>query len=293
MGNQIRKTEKKGYDLTIHLNDLKVSYDDVGEGNIPIIFLHGFPFDKSMWQLQLDFLKPYYRLITYDIRGFGKSTDESTSFTIDTLAKDLIDFMNALNIEKATICGLSMGGYIALNAISKYHNRFYALILCDTQCSADSPELREQRFATIKQIDQEGESKFNEAFINKVFHKDSIKKKKELVSLIRRVVYSNSKHIIIQGLRALAQRSETCTKLSRISIPTLIICGRQDEVTPLAQSEYLNTKIKDSILHVIEHAGHVSNIEQPIKFNQHLHEFLLSLINVNELIVKSIYVSNN
>lgn len=275
------KTAIKGYDLTIPINNFELSYDDVGEGAVPIIFLHGYPFDKTMWQLQLDFLQSSHRLIACDIRGFGKSTDEESPLSIDLFADDLIQFMDKLSIDKAILCGLSMGGFITLNAVQRFPDRFEALILCDTQCIADTAEVKEKRYKTIEEIEVDGEEKFNEGFIKKVFHKDSITNKKKLVEQLRSVVFANSKHIIVQGLVALAERSETCSNLNAITIPTLIICGREDEVTPLAQSEFMNATIKGSILHVIDNAGHVSNLEQPHKFNKHLLDFLMALDKVN------------
>lgn len=274
------KTVKKGYNLTISVNNFQLSYDDVGEGSVPVIFLHGFPFDKTMWYDQLDFLKFSYRLISCDIRGFGKSTDEESTLSIDLFTDDLIKFMDKLGIDKAIICGLSMGGYIALNAIKRFPNRFDALILCDTQCIADTTEVKEKRYKTIDEIEGGGVTNFNEGFIESVFHKDSITNNKELVGQVRSVVFANSEHIIKQGLVALAERSETCSILNEISVPTLIICGREDEVTPLAQSESMNEAINDSELRVIDHAGHLSNLEQPHEFNQHLSDFLTGITKV-------------
>lgn len=268
------ETATKGYNLTIPVNNFHLSYDDIGEGSIPIIFLHGFPFDKTMWQDQLDCLKSSYRLIPCDIRGFGKSKDEESALSIDLFADDLIQFMDKLSIDKAIICGLSMGGFIALNAIKRFPHRFEALILCDTQCIADSMEGKEKRYEIIDEIDVDGVAGFNEGFIKSVFHKDSITNKKELVEQLRSVVFSNSQHIIQQGLAALAERSETCSALNEINIPTLIICGREDEVTPLSESEFMHAEINGSVLQIIDKAGHVSNLEQPDEFNKHLLDFL-------------------
>jgi 3-oxoadipate enol-lactonase len=270
-------TGAKGYDLTIEVNDFNLSYDDVGEGRIPIIFLHGFPFDKSMWKEQCEFLKNTYRLIACDIRGFGKSTDENTPLNMSLFADDLILFMDKLEIDKAIICGLSMGGFITLNAAKRYPERFEALILCDTQCIADTPEVKEKRLKAIAEIEEEGVTHFNEGFVKSVFHEDSLQNKKELVANLRSVVFANSPHVITQGLLALAARTETCSILNKISIPTLIICGREDKVTPLKQSEFLKEHIEGSILKVIDNAGHVSNLEQPREFNEHIYDFLMNL----------------
>lgn len=266
-----------GLNLMLNINNLNLSYDDVGEGNIPIIFLHGFPFDKSMWAKQLDFFATTNRVIAIDIRGFGKSTDESTPLSIDLFSDDLMLFMNQMKISKAIICGLSMGGFIALNAQARFPDRFEAIILCDTQCIADTIEVKLNRYKTIDEIALNGTLNFNEAFIKKVFCKNSFTNKQEIVTQLRSVVMANPEQIIINGLKALAERSETCSTLSEINIPTLIICGREDEVTPLEQSEFLHTSIKASVLHIIDNAGHVSNIEQPEEFNNEISKFLLAV----------------
>ncbi|MGV9003874.1 alpha/beta fold hydrolase [Flavobacterium sp.] len=263
--------------LSKEVNNVNIAYYDVGEGIVPVLFLHGFPFDKSMWHEQIDSLKSSHRVIAVDIRGFGKSTDEKTHLTIDLFADDLIAIMDALNIKKAIICGLSMGGFIALNAIKRFPERFEALLLCDTQCIADSAEVREKRHCIIEQIKNEGANPFSEKFTKSVFHPDSLKNEKELVDNLRSTVFANSERALTAGLAALAERSETCSSLNAIKVPTLIICGRQDEVTPLSQSEFMHEHIEGSVLKIIENAGHVSNLEQPEDFNNYLKDFLNSL----------------
>jgi pimeloyl-ACP methyl ester carboxylesterase len=230
-----------------------------------------------MWQGQLNFLQSSYRVISCDLRGFGASQDEKSYLSMDLFADDLIAFMNKLKIEKAIVCGLSMGGYIALNAQKMFPERFEALILCDTQCIADSPDVKTKRYATIEDIKANGPDSFNEGFLKNVFHEDSISEKNELVEDVRLVVYSNSRHIITAGLIALAERSETCSTLGKIRTPTLIIVGREDKLTPLVQSESMHRSIKGSLLRIIDHAGHLSNLEQPFEFNKHLYDFLASL----------------
>ncbi len=271
------ETAAKGFNLTIPVNNLLFSYDDFGDGNIPIVFLHGYPFDKSMWRFQLDFFKTTHRLIALDIRGFGKSKDETSALSIDLFSEDLIRLMDKLSIKKVIICGLSMGGYIALNAIKRFPGRFEALVLCDTQCIADSPEVKKKRYKTIDEINMNGTVNFSDGFIKSVFCKDSLESQKELVQQLRSVVLANSKHIITQGLTALAERSETCSTMNNITIPTLIICGREDVVTPLVQSELMHAAIRGSKLQVIDRAGHVSNLEQPLEFNSLLLRFLTDI----------------
>jgi 3-oxoadipate enol-lactonase len=264
----------QGYDLSIPVGNFNLSYDDLGESGTPVIFLHGYPFSKAMWRKQIDFLQTTNRVIACDIRGFGDSEDESSILSIDLFAEDLLQFMDSLKIEKAIVCGLSMGGFIALNAHKRFPERFEALILCDTQCIADTAAVKEKRYKTIDDISTNGVKNFNDGFIENVFHKDSLSNKKELVEELRKVVFENSQHIITAGLTALAERTETCSTLGAISIPTMIICGREDTVTPLAQSDFMHQMIEGSTMHVIDNAGHVSNLEHPDEFNQYLLDFL-------------------
>jgi 3-oxoadipate enol-lactonase len=264
----------QGYDLSIPVGNFNLSYDDLGESGTPVIFLHGYPFSKAMWRKQIDFLQTTNRVIACDIRGFGDSEDESSILSIDLFAEDLLQFMDSLKIEKAIVCGLSMGGFIALNAHKRFPERFEALILCDTQCIADTAAVKEKRYKTIDDISANGVKNFNDGFIENVFHKDSLSNKKELVEELRKVVFENSQHIITAGLTALAERTETCSTLGAISIPTMIICGREDTVTPLAQSDFMHQMIEGSTMHVIDNAGHVSNLEHPDEFNQYLLDFL-------------------
>ncbi|WP_018343750.1 alpha/beta fold hydrolase [Cytophaga aurantiaca] len=277
----------KGYNQNITVNNFNISYDDLGEGATPVIFLHGFPFNKTMWQSQLFSLQTITRVIALDIRGFGASKDEDTSLSIGLFADDLIKFMNALCIDKAIICGLSMGGYIALNAVQRFSSRFSGLILCNTQCSADTKEGKEKRYKAIEDIDANGVTPFNEQFVNSIFYKGSFLNKKETVEAVRGMIFSNSKKSIQMGLSALADRSEACSSLQAVNIPTLIICGREDAVIPMKQSEYMHSVIKGSTLRIINHAGHVSNLEHPLEFNKHLFDFISAMntddhLNVNK-----------
>ncbi len=264
--------------LLTEVNQLKISYYDVGEGEVPIIFLHGFPFDKSMWRSQLDFLKSTNRVMALDLRGFGQSKDEKSTLSMEIFGLDLIAFMDKLKIKKAVVCGLSMGGYVALQVMKKFPERVKALILCDTQCDADTQEAREKRFATMDEINSEGTAKFNEKFIESVFHPQSLKTKTDLVDDLRNVVIRNSKEAITAGLFALANRSETCTILKHIQVPTLIICGDKDQLTPVEKSKAMHAQIPNSELKLVEDAGHVSNLEQPEAFNKYILDFIAQVL---------------
>ncbi len=265
-------------ELRINVDTTSLNYNDSGKQTLPIIFVHGFPFDKSTWDPQFDFLKETHRVIIYDLPGFGQSTPLKTEVSIDSLSDNLIDFMDALKIKKAIVCGLSMGGYIVLNAVERFPERFQAIILSDTQCAADSKENAEKRLDTVKEIENKGLNEFTETFLKKTFSVHAQNNRKQTIERIRKVILSNSPESITSALKAMAARKETCASLKTILVPTLILCGAEDVLTPVALSEFLFNTIPNSEMHIIKNAGHLSNLEQSETFNDHLHSFISDII---------------
>ena len=265
----------------IAINGITVSYEDSGISGteiLPIIFIHGFPFEKSSWQKQFDFFSHLTRIIAYDIRGFGKTENNNEKPSMSLYADDLVKLMDGLKIEKAIVCGISMGGYIILNAIERFPERFESIVLADTQCTADSIEAFDKRHFAIQQIEAGGINEFALAQIKKVLHADTLTNKKDLVEKIRRSVIGTPARTIIGTLNALLQRKDMCGSLKNITVPTLIICGKDDQVTPFKQSEFLFKNIKESTIYVIDKAGHLSNIDQPEEFNKQLSRFVSAVV---------------
>lgn len=266
-------------ELEVRVNDIVVSYNDAGRNNpLTIIFIHGFPFNKSSWNPQMDALSKNHRCIAYDLRGFGSTQSGSQEFSIDLFADDIDAFMDILQIKSAVICGLSMGGYIALRAISKYAHRFRGLILADTQCIADSPEGIEKRYKTISQIESSGLDAYAESSLKNLFCDNSLANKKDVVEGIHQTILNTSPASVIAALKALANRSETCSVLGDITVATLILCGSEDKITPPAQAEVLKNGIQHSSLVIIDGAAHLSGLEQPEKFNDAVEVFLKKIV---------------
>lgn len=252
-----------------------VSYDDHGPEDAPvIIFIHGFPFNKSMWNMQVEALKDNYRVIAYDIRGHGNSAPGIDDFFIELFVNDLLHLMEKLGIEKSILCGLSLGGYIALNAVLKYPDRFDALILNDTQCIADTPEIKENRCIAIIRIRNKGVAQYAEESIKNLFALQSFIKKQNVIATIKEMILNTPKQTLCNTLHALAERKETCTHLDEINIPVLIVVGKEDKITPIAAAQQMHEKIRNSTLKIIPNAGHVSNLENPVEFNFQLVKFL-------------------
>lgn len=265
--------------FTVQVNNTAtIHYNDEGSSEIPLVFIHGFPFDRTSWLPQYDYFKDYCRVVVYDIRGFGSSiSDSDTQFSMEVFARDFLAFLKALHIEKAIVCGLSMGGYILMNALGMEPERFAGIVLCDTQCNADSEEAKKKREQTIEQIREKGVKAFADNFIKNIFHEQSFKTRKESVEAIREVILNTTQQTLVATVKALAGRPDTCEVLRSVKVPALILCGKQDTVTPPEKSQVMHDLIKNSVYKVIDDAGHLSNIDQPEVFNKHLGEFIKTI----------------
>jgi 3-oxoadipate enol-lactonase len=264
-----------GKNIEVTINNLVVNYDDEGAENAPtIIFIHGFPLNKSMWDMQMEALKNTYRVIAYDIRGHGNSDEGDAEFSIDLFVNDLLGLMDKLELEKTILCGLSMGGYIALNAVKNHPERFDALILSDTQCAADTPEGKEKRLKAIEHIKENGVEKYADESIKNLFAAESFTTRTKEVAAVKDMIVNMSEASLINTLLALSKRLETCSNLSGIKMPVLIMVGTEDKITPVSAAKAMQEEISDSFLKIIAHAGHLSNLENPSVFNHHLKKFL-------------------
>ena len=262
----------------LSINDIMMSYTEDGKDGAPfLIFIHGFPFNKSMWNVQVQALKDDYHVITYDVRGHGDSDSGKVDFSIELFVNDLISLMDILKIDKTVLCGLSMGGYISLSAILNFPERFDALILSDTNCIADSPEAIEKRKTAIENIRKNGVEKYADDSIKNLFSPSSFIARKEEIEAVRKMIISTSEKSLCNTLLALCKRKETCSKLSEIKVPVLIMVGKEDKVTPPAAAKFMHEKIKGSCLGIIEHAGHLSNMENPDVFDYQFKKFVSSV----------------
>lgn len=264
-----------GSDMSIVINNMTFSYSDEGPTDAPvIIFIHGFPLNKSMWSGQRETLRNECRIITYDVRGHGNSEAGDKEFSIDLFAHDLIDLLNALDIGKAVVAGLSMGGYIALNAIINYPGRFEALILCDTNCIADTAETKEKRFNAISDIMENGMEDYMNESIRNLFAAESLASRPDEIMAVRQMISNTSEITLFDTLRALASRNETCSRLTNIAVPVLILVGEEDVIAPPSAARQMHDKIRDCRLHIIKHAGHLSNMDNPYDFNDQILNFV-------------------
>jgi len=246
--------------------------------NPTIVFLHGFPFNSSMWEPQIQHLSANYHILAYDHRGHGLSGLGTGHYTVEFFVDDLLDVVTSKNISNAFICGLSMGGYIALRAMEKFPERFRGLILADTRSETDTNEARLKRAANIKIVEEKGVSDFCEGFLKAILTPDTLQKNPVVTDKVRKMIMTTPPTAIMGTLLALAGRTDTTASLSKITVPTLILVGEKDAVTPPDAAKAMHEKIAGSKLVTIPHAGHVSNLENPEAFNQALLVFLNSAV---------------
>ena len=240
--------------------------------NIPIVFIHGFPFDHNMWNHQTEKLSQEYFCVSYDIRGLGKSPAGEGQFTMEMFVDDLMEIIEGSKLSTPVICGLSMGGYIAQRAVEREEKNFRALILCDTKSAGDNNDARIKRAEGIKKINELGSKQYVKNFLPNCFSEESTRKLFYKETLNRSLKTSS---VGLKGcLLAMAGRTDTTEFLSKIKIPVLIICGEKDKLSPPHIMKEMAESISNSEFHIIPRAGHISPLENPETVNKIIADFL-------------------
>jgi pimeloyl-ACP methyl ester carboxylesterase len=256
---------------------IDLAYDDKGSGP-PIVLLHGFPFNRSIWDEQVAVLTDRYRVITPDLRGFGETplpADGASEMT--DMARDVAALLDQLEIRRAVIGGLSMGGYVAFAYYRLFPLRTRGLILADTRPQADTEEGRAVRYQQAERIRAEGIGAVAQGLLDKLFSSESIQLRPELVSRIREMILNTSTEGAAGALMGMAARLDHSYLLPQILCPALIVVGSEDKIVSVSDAELMHREIRGSHLTVIEDGGHLSNLEAPEEFNTSLLDFLRTL----------------
>jgi len=257
------------------INNIDLAYDDTGSGPA-VVLIHGYPFNRSMWAEQVSALADSYRVVTLDLRGHGESESSTGASTMKLMAQDVAALMDELQIDRAVIGGLSMGGYVTLAFYQLFAERVEKLLLADTRAQADTEEAKATRGDQVQQIQADGMTGIVTAMLPKLLSPETVSKQPEIVKRVRDMMMHTSPEGAIGALRGMAEREDQTERLSQINVPALIVVGKEDPITPVADSQKMHERIAGSQLVVIENASHVSNIEQPEQFNRALREFLSS-----------------
>ncbi len=263
--------------MKIRINDADIAYDDHGVGR-PIIFLHAFPLNRSMWQSQITALlnEQRYRLVALDWRGFGESESNTTITSMELLADDVAALMDALGMQQAILCGLSMGGYVAFAFLRKYPQRVSGLILADTKPGADTEEARANRAKVAQLAEAQGPGAVADLQLPNLISDYTHQYHLEVEARVRRMAEAATGSGIAAISRGMAQRADSNDLLPQITVPTLVIVGERDALIPPSVAQEYAEKIPGAQFAVIPYAGHLSNLEQPEAFLEVVHNFLLA-----------------
>jgi pimeloyl-ACP methyl ester carboxylesterase len=269
--------------MKINLGDREISYDDRGSGQ-PVLLIHGYPLSRAMWQPQLENLSQSARLIAPDLRGYGESSsglfdlDNPEPFSMEQFADDCAALLDALNIEqKVVVCGLSMGGYVALAFYRKYPQRVAGLVLTATRAGADSAEGKAGREKAAALAKEQGITPIARAMLPKLLAPAHLESMPELAAHVVQIMHSASVPGAIGALLGMRDRPDSTPLLPQVACPVLILHGAEDQIIPLSEAEAMQRLIPGARLEVLAGAGHLPNLEQPAAFNALFKEFMSSI----------------
>jgi len=257
------------------INNVQLAYDDHGVG-LPVIFLHAFPLNRRMWEGELMALlgEGRYRLVALDWRGFGESEITNGISSMELFAGDVAGLMDALGIQNAILCGLSMGGYAAFAFLRKYPQRVAGLILADTRPGADTPEAQANRENVAQIAETQGTGAIADLQVPRLISEYTRRHHPEVEARVRQLIDEATPQGIAAASRGMAQRADSTELLGGISCPTLVIVGEQDALIPPSVTQDYASRIPGVQFAVIPQAGHLSNLEQPEAFLQAIGGFL-------------------
>ncbi len=249
------------------IGSVELAWDDEGRG-APLVLLHAFPLNRKMWRPLGEALAGSHRVLTPDFRGHGESSATADDSTMERLAEDVRGLLDHLKLARVVLGGLSMGGYVAFAFYRRWPERVAALILADTRAAADNEEGRKARFETAAAAEREGSGAIAERMLPKLLAPATHERKPEIVAAVRQMILEATPSGIAGALRGMAARAAAFDLLPQIKVPTLILVGEHDVLTPLADSEAMAKEIPGATLVKIPAAGHLSNLEQPESVTQ-------------------------
>ena len=259
----------------VEVNGRRLRYLHAGSG-WPLILLHAFPLSADLWRPQLDRASKGWEFFAPDLRGFGRGVSPPASLTMDDMAADVGAFMDALEIDRAVIGGLSMGGYVTMALYRLAPERFTGMVLANTKASLDSPEGRAAREQMIQLVQQKGASAVADQMIPKLLGATSRRARPYLEPLVRRLIEGNSAEGIAAAIHAIKDRPDSLPTLERTAVPALVVTSDEDAIIPVTESEAMHRVMPRSQLVVLSAAGHLSSLEVPDDFSEALGNFLTS-----------------
>ncbi|MFE0629607.1 alpha/beta fold hydrolase [Streptomyces sp. NPDC058864] len=262
---------------TAVVNGVTLAYDDEGDGpGTALVLVHGHPFDRSMWAPQISAASAGRRVIVPDLRGYGASEVVPGVTPLETFARDVAALMDHLGVTAAVVGGLSMGGQIVMEFQRLFPGRTTGLLLADTFPGAETAEGRRARDAMAERLLSEGMSGYADEVLDRMIAPRNVTALPGVAAHVLRMMRGTSPQGAAAALRGRALRPDYGAVLTAVQVPALIVVGREDVYTPVAEAEAMHAAVRGSRLVVVEGAGHLPNLERPEEFNDALLRFLRS-----------------
>jgi len=254
---------------------IEMALDDMGTG-VPLLLVHGWPHNRALWSAQLCGLSSHARCIAPDLRGFGASS-VTGPYTIDQYADDLAELLRSLRVDRVVVCGVSMGGYIALAMLRRHRHLLRGLVLASTRAAADDDAARERRMRLIMFVEHHGVEALAGKQLKAMVGETTFTSRPDILESLRRLMASAPSDGVIGALHAMAMRTDSTALLATIDMPTLVVSGAEDTFTPPAEMRQLADAVPGALFQSIERAGHLCAYERPAAFNHAIGEFLARL----------------
>jgi 3-oxoadipate enol-lactonase len=262
--------------VRVPAGDVELGVEVRGEG-MPVLFVHGFPFDRTVWRHQLATLSRVKR-IAPDLRGVGASgAPPNDGYSLARYADDLVAVLDALGIRAAVVCGLSMGGYVIFELLRRHAGRVRAIVLSDTKAGPDSEEGKRGRNELVALAEQRGQDAVIDRLLPHLLAPATLATQPEVVVQVREMARRWTVPGLVGALRTLRDRPDSTDTLRAVRVPTLIVVGQDDEVAPPAAAQAMAALIPGAQCHVIPAAGHLAPLEQPLATGRLLADFLSAL----------------
>ncbi|QIJ63730.1 alpha/beta hydrolase [Streptomyces sp. JB150] len=251
---------------------VSLAYEDRGAGSgVPLLLVHGHPFDRTMWTPQIEAFAAERRVVAPDLRGYGASPVVPGITPLSAFAADLEALLDRLEVESVVLAGLSMGGQIVMECHDRLGDRVRGLVLADTFAEPETDEGRRVRNDMADRLLREG----MRGYADEVLHKMVAPYADPAVQAhVHRMMTAAPPEGAAAALRGRAERPDYRPVLARVTVPALVVVGEDDEFTPVPVAESLHALLPDSALHVVKGAAHLPNLERPREFNAALAAFL-------------------
>jgi pimeloyl-ACP methyl ester carboxylesterase len=259
--------------MKLDVGGAEIRYEDEGEGTA-LLFLHAFPLGLFMWDPQVPAFRGRNRVVRFDVRGLGGTPPEAGPLAMERIADDAASLLDRLGIHRAVVVGCSMGGYAALAFASRHPARLLGLVLQDTRAVPDDDAARRNRAALAERVLAEGSAVAADAFLPKLLGATTQRERPDLATRLREAILRQPPRGLAHALLGLGSRPDSRPTLGAIRVPTLIVCGEEDVLTPPAEAEAMHRGVPGSRLVILPLAGHLSSLEQPEAFNAALAAFL-------------------